>query len=43
MHGHRLGVRDQPPKAGEHSDALLAQLGYSAAEIASLRVARVIA
>ena len=43
MQGHRLGVREQPPKAGEHSDALLEQLGYSAAEIASLRAAHVVA
>ncbi len=43
MQGHRLGVREQPPKAGEHSDALLAQLGYSTAEIASLRAAHVVA
>ena len=43
MHGERLGVRVQPPRAGEHSDALLAQLGYSADEIASLRAAHAVA
>jgi len=43
MQGRRLAVREQPPKAGEHSDAVLAQLGYTAAEIASLRAARVVA
>ncbi len=43
MHGQRLGVRTQPPKAGEHSDALLAQLGYCADEIASLRAAHAVA
>ncbi len=43
MQGHRLEVREQPPKAGEHSDTLLAQLGYSTAEIASLREAHVVA
>jgi len=43
MHGQRLGVRAQPPKAGEHSDLLLAQLGYCADEIASLRAAHAVA
>jgi crotonobetainyl-CoA:carnitine CoA-transferase CaiB-like acyl-CoA transferase len=43
MDGQRLGVRVQPPKAGEHSQALLAQLGYSADEIASLRAAHAVA
>ena len=43
MQGHRLGVREQPPQAGEHTDALLTQLGYGADEIASLRAARVVA
>ncbi len=43
MHGQRLGVRLQPPRAGEHSGALLEQLGYSADEIASLRSAHAVA
>ncbi len=43
MHGRRLGVREQPPTAGQHSDAVLTQLGYGADAIASLRVARVVA
>jgi crotonobetainyl-CoA:carnitine CoA-transferase CaiB-like acyl-CoA transferase len=43
MHGQRLGVRAQPPRAGEHSDALLAQLGYSADAIASLRAMNAVA
>jgi len=43
MHGQRLGVRAQPPKAGQHSDALLAELGYCANEIASLRAAHAVA
>ncbi len=43
MDGQRLGVRMQPPKAGEHSDALLALLGYGASEIASLRAAHAVA
>ncbi len=37
MEGQRLGVRLQPPKAGEHSGELLAALGYSAAQIHALR------
>jgi crotonobetainyl-CoA:carnitine CoA-transferase CaiB-like acyl-CoA transferase len=37
LEGQRLGVRLQPPKLGEHSDALLATLGYSAREIDALR------
>ncbi len=43
MAGRRLGVRAQPPRVGEHSQALLAQLGYSADEIASLRAAHAVA
>ncbi len=43
LDGQRLGVREQPPKAGEHSDALLAQLGYSADEIAALHAAGAVA
>ena len=43
MHGQRLGVREQPPRAGQHSDAVLTQLGYGADAIASLRAARVVA
>jgi crotonobetainyl-CoA:carnitine CoA-transferase CaiB-like acyl-CoA transferase len=43
MAGHRLGVRLQPPKRGEHTDALLASVGYDAAQIASLRGAAVVA
>lgn len=36
LDGHRPGVRLQPPRLGEHSRALLQELGYSAAEIAAL-------
>jgi crotonobetainyl-CoA:carnitine CoA-transferase CaiB-like acyl-CoA transferase len=35
--GERLGLRLDPPKLGEHSDALLQSLGYTAAEVAALR------
>jgi crotonobetainyl-CoA:carnitine CoA-transferase CaiB-like acyl-CoA transferase len=34
--GERLGLRLDPPKLGEHTDALLLSLGYSPSEIASL-------
>ena len=34
MDGERLGVRSNPPKAGEHTQELLASLGYTPEEIA---------
>ena len=37
------GIRTRPPTAGEHSDEILAELGFSAAEIASLRSDGVVA
>ncbi|MGE8689726.1 MAG: CaiB/BaiF CoA transferase family protein [Achromobacter sp.] len=37
MDGERLGVRQHPPVLGADTDALLESLGYSAAEIATLR------
>ena len=43
MDGARLGVRLDPPRHGEHTDALLGALGYDAARIAALREAGVIA
>ncbi|NYT81134.1 CoA transferase [Alcaligenaceae bacterium] len=37
--GKRLGVRNSPPQLGEHSDSLLQDLGYGAADIQALRTA----
>jgi len=36
MNGQRLGVRLQPPRKGEHTQALLSALGYGADEIEAL-------
>ena len=41
--GQRLGVRLQPPKMGEHTQALLESLGYGADEIEALRVQAAVA
>jgi crotonobetainyl-CoA:carnitine CoA-transferase CaiB-like acyl-CoA transferase len=43
MDGERLGVRVQPPYSGEHTDALLAEVGYEPEQIGALRAARVVA
>jgi crotonobetainyl-CoA:carnitine CoA-transferase CaiB-like acyl-CoA transferase len=37
LHGQRLGLRAQPPKMGEHTDALLLGLGYNSGQIEELR------
>ncbi|MNS23624.1 Formyl-coenzyme A transferase [compost metagenome] len=37
MDGHRLGVRLHPPTLGVDTDAVLADLGYDATQIAALR------
>ncbi len=37
MDGQRLGLRRDPPKLGEHSDALLSSLGYDVDQIAGMR------
>ena len=42
LDGQRLPVRAAPPALGEHTDALLAELGYSSAEVTDLREAGVI-
>jgi crotonobetainyl-CoA:carnitine CoA-transferase CaiB-like acyl-CoA transferase len=42
MEGRRLGVREQPPEAGEHTDELLAEIGYSRETIAAMREAKVV-
>jgi crotonobetainyl-CoA:carnitine CoA-transferase CaiB-like acyl-CoA transferase len=41
--GDRLGLRAPPPALGQHNEALLQALGYSATEIAALATAGVIA
>jgi crotonobetainyl-CoA:carnitine CoA-transferase CaiB-like acyl-CoA transferase len=38
----RLPLRMNPPALGEHTDALLAELGYGAAQTAALRAAGVV-
>ncbi len=43
MDGERLGVRLQPPRFGEHTDDLLASVGYARQEIAGLRERRAVA
>lgn len=40
--GERLGLRSAAPALGQDTDALLAGLGYSAAEIEALRLAGVL-
>jgi crotonobetainyl-CoA:carnitine CoA-transferase CaiB-like acyl-CoA transferase len=42
MAGQRLGVRLNPPTKGEHTDAVLQELGVEAADIASLRLLKAI-
>jgi crotonobetainyl-CoA:carnitine CoA-transferase CaiB-like acyl-CoA transferase len=42
LDGQRLPLRTNPPRLGEHTDALLGSLGYRDDEIAALRAAGVI-
>ena len=43
LDGHRLGVRLDPPTLGADTDALLAGLGFTPAEVAALRLRDVVA
>jgi len=43
MDGERLGVRLNPPKMAEHTDELLAGIGYDARQIEQLRAAAAVA
>jgi crotonobetainyl-CoA:carnitine CoA-transferase CaiB-like acyl-CoA transferase len=40
--GERLGLRLDPPKLGEHTDALLQSVGYTAADVAALHAEGVV-
>ncbi|TAG33693.1 MAG: CoA transferase [Polaromonas sp.] len=39
LDGERPGVRSSPPQVGEHTEALLTQVGYTPAEIAAMKAA----
>ena len=39
LDGKRPGLRSNPPQLGEHTDALLTEVGYTEAEIMALRAA----
>ncbi len=43
MDGHRFGVHRDVPRAGEHTDEILGELGYPPAEIGALRAAGAVA
>jgi len=43
MDGQRLPVRSDPPRLGEHTAALLADLGYAPAQVQQLRTAAAVA
>lgn len=40
--GMDTGIRQRPPTLGEHTDQILASVGYSAAEITGLRERRIV-
>ena len=42
LDGERPGLRNNPPQIGEHTDALLAEVGYSVAQIDSLRACKTV-
>jgi crotonobetainyl-CoA:carnitine CoA-transferase CaiB-like acyl-CoA transferase len=42
LHGERPGLRLAPPRLGEHTRELLAQVGYSAVQIEALLAQHVI-
>ena len=42
MAGQRMGVRRDPPRLGQHTDAVLTMLGCDAARITQLREERVV-
>ena len=42
LQGERPGVRSDPPRLGQHTDALLAEVGYSAARIEALKTEKAI-
>jgi crotonobetainyl-CoA:carnitine CoA-transferase CaiB-like acyl-CoA transferase len=42
LSGRRLPLRADPPRLGEHSDQLLAELGYDPTAVAALRAANVV-
>jgi crotonobetainyl-CoA:carnitine CoA-transferase CaiB-like acyl-CoA transferase len=42
LDGERLPLRQPPPALGAHTEDLLRDLGYSAAEIATLRAANIV-
>ena len=40
LNGERPGLRSNPPQLGEHTDALLAEVGYTSAQIATLKAVK---
>jgi crotonobetainyl-CoA:carnitine CoA-transferase CaiB-like acyl-CoA transferase len=43
LQGHRLGVRMDPPRMGEHTNELLREIGYGPDQIATMRAQAVVA